>query len=329
MTAASRLTGGDPPWLISGTTARLRSSPAPVAASAGPTPSSSPAVAPAIVVNDLGGSVTARAATRAPAQQSSTRSRPLGGEAVADDDSVATPEGGKAIVQTAVDAFGTRRHRHQQRRHPARQDVPQHDARAARAGHRRAPARRLLRHPAGVAHHARAGLRPCRQHQLQLRASSATSARPNYGAAKMGLVGFTRVLANEGRKNNIKVNAIAPVAKTRMTEELLGALRRQARRRGGHPDRRATSPTRTARSPARCTPSPAASWPASSSASRPAGTTNGHSVEDVRDNFDQIRDETGYIVPEGPSGELKKLLEHPQLRGLTPAGSRCVLVGRR
>ena len=38
----------------------------------------------------------------------------------------------------------------------------------------------------------------------------------------MGLVGLTRVLAVEGAKNNIKVNAIAPVAKTRMTEELFG-----------------------------------------------------------------------------------------------------------
>src|SRR5262245_64644993 len=46
----------------------------------------------------------------------------------------------------------------------------------------------------------------------------------NYGAAKMGLVGLTRVLAVEGAKNNIKVNAIAPVAKTRMTEELLGPV---------------------------------------------------------------------------------------------------------
>ena len=38
----------------------------------------------------------------------------------------------------------------------------------------------------------------------------------------MGLVGLTRVLAVEGAKNNIKANAIAPVAKTRMTEELFG-----------------------------------------------------------------------------------------------------------
>ena len=46
----------------------------------------------------------------------------------------------------------------------------------------------------------------------------------NYGAAKMGLVGFTRVLAVEGAKYNIKANAIAPLALTRMTENLMGGL---------------------------------------------------------------------------------------------------------
>jgi NAD(P)-dependent dehydrogenase (short-subunit alcohol dehydrogenase family) len=46
----------------------------------------------------------------------------------------------------------------------------------------------------------------------------------NYGAAKMGLVGFTRVLAQEGAKYNINANAIAPVAKTRMTEDILGGI---------------------------------------------------------------------------------------------------------
>ncbi len=46
----------------------------------------------------------------------------------------------------------------------------------------------------------------------------------NYGAAKGGLVGMMNVLAIEGAKYNIKANAIAPVAKTRMTEDLLGPL---------------------------------------------------------------------------------------------------------
>jgi NAD(P)-dependent dehydrogenase (short-subunit alcohol dehydrogenase family) len=43
----------------------------------------------------------------------------------------------------------------------------------------------------------------------------------NYGAAKLGLVGFMNTLKIEGAKNNIKINAIAPVAATRMTENLI------------------------------------------------------------------------------------------------------------
>ncbi|MFX9634810.1 SDR family NAD(P)-dependent oxidoreductase, partial [Acinetobacter baumannii] len=43
----------------------------------------------------------------------------------------------------------------------------------------------------------------------------------NYGAAKAGIVGLMNVLAQEGRKNNIRINTISPTAATRMTEELL------------------------------------------------------------------------------------------------------------
>ena len=50
----------------------------------------------------------------------------------------------------------------------------------------------------------------------------------NYGAAKMGLVGFTRVLANEGRKYNIKANAIAPGGQDPHDRGAARRLRRQA-----------------------------------------------------------------------------------------------------
>jgi NAD(P)-dependent dehydrogenase (short-subunit alcohol dehydrogenase family) len=43
----------------------------------------------------------------------------------------------------------------------------------------------------------------------------------NYGAAKMGVVGMMNTLKIEGQKNNIRINAIAPVAATRMTENLI------------------------------------------------------------------------------------------------------------
>ena len=46
----------------------------------------------------------------------------------------------------------------------------------------------------------------------------------NYGAAKMGLVGLSNVLGLEGAKYNITSNVIAPIARTRMTENLLGPM---------------------------------------------------------------------------------------------------------
>ena len=43
----------------------------------------------------------------------------------------------------------------------------------------------------------------------------------NYGSAKMGVIGMMNTLAQEGAKNNVKVNALAPTAGTRMTEGLI------------------------------------------------------------------------------------------------------------
>ena len=58
----------------------------------------------------------------------------------------------------------------------------------------------------------------------------------NYGAAKAGIAGFTRCLALEGKKYNIRVWGLAPVAVTRMTEDLAGM--------GNEESRAAMSPAR-------------------------------------------------------------------------------------
>ena len=192
------------------------------------------------------------------------------------------------------------RHRHQQRRHPARQVVPQHDARAGRPRARRPPARRVLRHPARVG-------RSCASR------ATAASSRPrrrgifgnfgqaNYGAAKMGLVGLTHVLAEEGAKYNIKANAIAPVAKTRMTEDLLGDARRQARPRARLAARRLPGARGLPRRPASVYSVGGGRVADVFIAERPGLLQRGDlTAEDVRDHFDTITDQTGYERPRQP-----------------------------
>ena len=59
-----------------------------------------------VVINDLGGSVSGEGGDAGPAHTTAKEIEDLGGVAVADTNTVATPEGGEAIVQTAIDAFG-------------------------------------------------------------------------------------------------------------------------------------------------------------------------------------------------------------------------------
>jgi NAD(P)-dependent dehydrogenase (short-subunit alcohol dehydrogenase family) len=131
----------------------------------------------------------------------------------------------------------------------------------------------------------------------------------NYGAAKMGLIGFTRVLAHEGARYNIKANAIAPVARTRMTEELLGSLADRL-------DPALVSPIAAWLAHEDC---PVTGEIYSAAAGRIAryfialseGYFNEHlTLEDVRDHFDQIRDERGYIVPANVGDEFAQIARH-------------------
>ena len=259
-----------------------------------------------IVVNDLGGSVDGSGSEAGPAQQVVDEIEAAGGEAVANTDSVATPEGGEAIVQTAIDAFG-------------RIDIVINNAGILRdkTFHNMTP--ELLDpvldvHLKGAFYVTRPAWVHFREQGYGRVVSTASSAgvlgnfgQTNYGAAKMGLVGFTRVLAVEGAKYNIKANAIAPIAKTRMTEDLLGALGDKL------------EPSEVA---------PVVAWlvhedcPVTGEvysvgggmvARMFIGLTEGIyepnlTVETVRDQFDKIRDETNYTVPSQASDELQKLL---------------------
>ena len=179
-----------------------------------------------VVVNDLGGSVDGTGNSTGPAADVVAEIEALGGEAVADGNSVATPEGGEAIVQTAIDNFG-------------RIDIVVNNAGILRDKTFHNMTDELLTPVVDV--HLKGAFYVTKPAWVHFREqgygrvinTSSNSGllgnfgQTNYAAAKMGLVGFTRVLAAEGAKYNINANAIAPVARTRMTEDILGPLAEQ------------------------------------------------------------------------------------------------------
>jgi NAD(P)-dependent dehydrogenase (short-subunit alcohol dehydrogenase family) len=176
-----------------------------------------------VVVNDLGGAVDGSGSDAGAAQLVVDEIKAAGGDAVADTNSVATPEGGEAIVQSALDAFG-------------RIDIVINNAGILRdkTFHNMTPD--LLEpvldvHLKGafnVTKPAWVHLREQRYGRVICTSSAAgifgNFGQTNYGAAKMGLVGLTRVLAVEGARYGIHANAIAPLARTRMTEDIIGSM---------------------------------------------------------------------------------------------------------
>lgn len=176
-----------------------------------------------VLVNDLGGALDGSGTSKFAADQVVDEITALGGIAAANHDSVATAEGGQAIVQAAVDAFG-------------RVDVLVNNAGILRdkAFHKMDDAMIAAVidvHLKGALYVSQPAYRLMREQGYGriVNTSSASGlfgnfGQANYGAAKAGLAGLTRVLALEGASHGIKVNAIAPIAATRMTQDILGEL---------------------------------------------------------------------------------------------------------
>ena len=262
-----------------------------------------------VVVNDLGGALDGSGSDKGAAQKVVDEIVELGGVAVADTNSVSTPEGGAAIVKSAVDAYG-------------RVDIVINNAGILRdkSFHNLTPD--LMNpvfdvHLKGAFHVTQPAFVLMREQGYGRIISTSSAAgvfgnfgQANYGAAKMGLVGFMRVLAVEGAKYNIKANSIAPLALTRMTESLFsGAMAEKLQ-----PE--LISPIVAFLAHEDC---PVSGEVYSVGGGRVArvfiGETPGYfnanlTMEDVRNNFDQIRNEDGYIVPANISEETAMFMPY-------------------
>jgi 3-hydroxyacyl-CoA dehydrogenase/3a,7a,12a-trihydroxy-5b-cholest-24-enoyl-CoA hydratase len=168
-----------------------------------------------IIVNDLGGSPHGEGANAGPADSI----REAGGTAIANYDSV---EDGDSIVQTALDEFG-------------RIDILINNAGILRdvSFHKMQETdwdliyRVHLYGSFKVTHAAWPHFREQQYGRVIMTASAAgiygNFGQANYGTAKLGLLGLANTLAIEGKKRNIHVNTIAPIAGSRLTETVLPA----------------------------------------------------------------------------------------------------------
>lgn len=261
-----------------------------------------------VVVNDLGGAVDGTGSDKGAAERVVDEIKEAGGEAVADTNSVATPEGGAAIVQTAIDAFG-------------RIDIVVNNAGILRdkSFHNMTPdlwAPVVDVHLNGAYHVTAAAWPHMREQSYGRIVSTASGAgifgnfgQANYGAAKMALVGFTNVLAIEGASKNIKANVIAPVAKTRMTEDLLGPL-------GEKVAPQYVSPIVTYLAHESCEPTGRIFSVAGGRVAEifigegPGFTDPDLSPESIAANFDQVTNRDTYDVPNQMGEEIGLYLKH-------------------
>ena len=172
-----------------------------------------------VVVNDNGSAIVGEGCDEGPAQDVVNEIKAAGGEAIASTDSVASAEGGQAIIDTAIDAFG-------------RIDILIHNAGNVRYGS-------LLEishddfdavlnvHLKGAFNVVRAAF-PHMHAQKYGRVVLTSSIGGlygnqrvvNYGVSKAGMIGLSNIIALEGEEHGIKSNLILPTAVTRMADGL-------------------------------------------------------------------------------------------------------------
>jgi NAD(P)-dependent dehydrogenase (short-subunit alcohol dehydrogenase family) len=180
-----------------------------------------------VVVNDLGGAIDGSGDDRSPAQQVVDEIKAAGGEAVANTDNVADWEGGRRLINAAVEAFGDvnvlinnagilR----------DRMLVSMEEAEWDSVIHVHLKGHFVPTHWA--ANHWREQSKAGKEVDAAIVNTSSTSGlignpgQANYGAAKAGIAAFTIIAAQELQRYGVRVNAIAPAARTRMTEATPG-----------------------------------------------------------------------------------------------------------
>lgn len=172
-----------------------------------------------VVVNDPGGSLTGDGTDGGPAQEVVAEITGMGGEAVACTASVATPDGGKAIIDAAVETFG-------------RCDILVHNAGIVRRGSLRELSQEdfdavIDVHLRGAYHVVRPAFPVmCEAGYGRIVLTSSIGGLygnhgvANYAAAKAGIIGLSNVAALEGEAHGVRSNVIVPGAVTRMAAGL-------------------------------------------------------------------------------------------------------------
>src|SRR6188472_3624571 len=182
-----------------------------------------------VVVNDLGASLAGEGADKTPAQQVVAEIEALGGEAVADGEDVASFDGAGRLVEHARETFGRLDilvNNAGILRDRMLVNMEEHEWDAVIDVH--------LKGHFAPTRHAAAYWRERSKAGQEVRARVINTASPsgvfgnvgqaNYGAAKAGIVGFTLIAAQELSRYGVTVNALAPNARTRMTEVTFGEL---------------------------------------------------------------------------------------------------------